>query len=83
MEKSVEELEYELGYKPSTPNPIFVGVLLSEKLNVLYEDCKLKLSLEDIANMNELLIAEALNNFKAVRVAKMRAQQKSNKNSPV
>ena len=87
MAKSAEELEYELGYTPSKPkniHPIFVGIISSaDDKTAAYNKCKYELSLEEIGDLNELLIAEAINNEKAERVAKMRAKQESSKNSPV
>ena len=85
MEKTSEEYELELGYKPVVPkqiHPLFVGILASEKLDVDYFDVKYKLSLEEIADLNEVLIADAMNNELAERVAKIRSKSKSDKTSP-
>ena len=85
LEKTPEEYELELGYKPVAPkqvHPLFVGILASEHLDVDYLDCKYKLTLEEIADLNEVLIAEALNNELAERVAKRRSKSKTDKSSP-
>ena len=76
MEKSPEEYEHELGYTPVYPkqiHPIFSGILASGKET--YRACRYELTLEDIANINEQLISEAINNEKAEKVAKSKNSQ--------
>ena len=76
MEKSPEEYEHELGYTPVYPkqiHPIFSGILASGKET--YRACRYELTLEDIANINEQLISEAINNEQAEKVAKSKNSQ--------
>ena len=85
MEKTPEEYEYELGYKIVSPkqiHPLFAGIIASDKLKEDYSACKYKLSLEEIADLNEVLIADAINSERAERVARIREKAKTEKSSP-
>ena len=85
LEKTPEEYEHDLGYKVVSPkhvHPLFVGIITSERLKEDYDACKNKLSLEEIADLNEVLIADAINSERAERVAKIREKAKTQKSSP-